>query len=193
MPVGGVRVGLEAIAAHVEPYRRVESRLLLDQDVHQLIVKRGRVFGAAEVSAGHAPVANRLSYPAHQCAHAALALGRPHGAVQVFAGDNVGRRHRPVFRRLDVLLLEDHPALRVGDGRRAQLPLDLVIGRDSRLGKEAAEGEAGKLLLVEGRGISRGRRFSRMVFRCMILSRTVSEGTLDNMFGRFVGEWGHLR
>ncbi len=94
-----------------------------------------------------APVANGLSDAGDEGAHAALALGRAERAVQIFAGDNVGRRHRPVLGDLDVFLLEDDAALRVGDLRQAQLPLELVVRRDAGRGEEALEGQAGRLLL----------------------------------------------
>ncbi len=157
MPVLRVGVGLDAIAAHVEPYRRIEGRLLLQQQVGELVVEDGRVVVAAEVSALDAPVANGLGHAGHQLAHAGLALRRVERAVQIFAGDDVGRRHRPVLGDLDVLLLEDDAALRVGDLRQAQLPLELVVGRDAGLGEEALEGQAGRALLgVAFGGGSRG-------------------------------------
>ena len=66
-------------------------------------------------------------------------------------GDDVGRGHGPVFGDFDVLLLEDHVALGVGDLSEAEIPFDFVVGGDAGLGEEAAEGEAGGLLLCGGR------------------------------------------
>ena len=148
VPVLRVGVGLDAIAADVEPHRRVERRLLLQQQVGELVVEDGRVFGGAEVAARNAPVANGLSHAGDQRADAALALGRADRAVQIFAGDNVGRGHRPVLGDLDIFLLEDDAALGVGDLREAELPLELVVGRDAGVGEEALEGEARGALLA---------------------------------------------
>ena len=143
VPVLRVGVGLDAIAADIEPYRRVECRLLLQEQVGELVVEDGRIFGGLEVAAGNTPIANGLGNTGDERAHTALALGRAQRAVQIFAGDNVGRRHRPVLRHLDIFLLEDNAALSVGDLRGAQLPLELVIGRDAGRGEEALEAEAG--------------------------------------------------
>ena len=160
VPVLRVGVGLDAIAAHVEPHRRIERRLLLQEQVGELVVEDGRVFGGAEVAAGDAPVANGLGHAGDERAHTALALGRAQRAVQIFAGDDVGRRHRPVLGDLDVFLLEDDAALRVGDLRGAQLPLQLVVRRDAGGGEEAVESEAGRLLLGRDDGGARGSRGS---------------------------------
>ena len=51
VPVLRVGVGLDAVAADVEPYRRIECRLLLQEQVRELVVEDGRVFGRAEVAA----------------------------------------------------------------------------------------------------------------------------------------------
>ena len=159
MPVLRVGVGLDAIAADVEPHRRIECRLLLQQQVSKLVMEDGRVIVAAEVSTLDAPVANGFGDAGHQLAHAGLALGRVERAVQIFAGDNVGRRHRPVLGDLDVFLLEDDAAVRVGDLRQTQLPLELVVRRDAGLGEEALEGQPGRALL--GMWAWRMRRWGR--------------------------------
>src|SRR5207245_10519196 len=58
VPVLGVRIGLDAIASHVEPDRRVECRVLADQYVGQFIVKGRTVFRSAEVALSQPPVAD---------------------------------------------------------------------------------------------------------------------------------------
>ena len=155
VPVTSVGVGLNAIAAHVEPYRRVERCLLLKEQVREFVMEDGRVFSRAEVAAGDTPIANGLSHAGDQRAHAALSLGRVERAMQIFAGHDVGRGHRPVLGHLDIFLLEDDAALRVGDLGEAELPLQLVVGRDAGFGEIALEGEAGRsfraLRLLAGR------------------------------------------
>ena len=143
VPVLGVGVGLDAVAADVEPHRRIESGHLVQQDVHEFVVEDGGVFGGAEVSAGEAPVLDGLGDANDELAHAGLALGRIHLAVEILAGHNVGGGHGPVLGDLHVFLLEDDVAGSVGDLRRALLPFDLVVGRDPGLSEESAEGKAG--------------------------------------------------
>ncbi len=71
-------------------------------------------------------------------------VGNAELAVEIFAGDDVGRGHGPVFGGLDVALFEDDFAGHVGDGGGAAFPLDLVVGRDAGLGKAAGKAEAGR-------------------------------------------------
>jgi hypothetical protein len=65
----------------------------------------------------------------------ALARGRAQLSVQIFAGDDVGGRHRPVLRNLHVLLLEQDLAFGAGDLGYTQLPLNFVIGRNAEIGR----------------------------------------------------------
>ena len=55
VPVGGVGVGLDAVAADVEPDRRVEGGVLVQQEVDELVVEDGGVFGGAEVAVRRCP------------------------------------------------------------------------------------------------------------------------------------------
>ena len=107
VPVLRVGVGLDAVAADVEPDRRVERSILADENMNEFIVKSGAVFGSAEVALGQPPVANGFGDAAHELAHAGFALGGAERAVQIFRGHDVGGGHRPVFGDFDVLLLED--------------------------------------------------------------------------------------
>ncbi len=141
VPVLGVGIWLEAVAADVEPDGRVEGGLLGDEEVDKLVVEDGCVFGRGEVAAVEAPVADGFCNAADEMADAGLALGGADLAVEVFAGDDVGRGHGPVDGDLDILLLEDGLAASVGDGGGAGLPLELVVGRDSGAGEEAREAQ----------------------------------------------------
>ena len=129
---------------------RVEGGILAQQDVREFVVEDGRVFVAAEIAVGLAPVADGFGDAGDQLAHAGFALGRADRAVQILRGHDVGGRHRPVFGDLDVFLLEDHVALGIGDLGKTEFPFDLVVGGDAGLGEEAAELQAGGLLLCWG-------------------------------------------
>ncbi len=157
MPVAGVGVGLDAIAAYVEPDGRVEGGVLADEDVDEFVVERGSVFGSFEVALRESPVADGFGDAGDECADSGLALGRADFAVQIFGGHDVGRGHGPVFGDFDVFLLEDHVALRVGDLSETEIPFDFVVGRDAEFGEQAAEGQAGGVLLA-GRVIACGER-----------------------------------
>ena len=157
MPVASVGVGLDAIASHIEPDGRVEGGVLADEDVDQLVVKSGAVFMSAEVALGHAPVADGFGDAGDELADSGFTLGSADLAMQIFAGHDVGGGHGPVFGDFDVFLLEDHVALGIGNLSQTEIPLDFVVGRDARLGEEAAEGEAGGLLLRGDSEVEGGR------------------------------------
>ena len=80
-----------------------------------------------EVAVRQTPVRDGVHHAMHQLADAALALGRAQLAVEVFAGDDVGGRLRPVDRNVDVALFENHRAFVVADGGSSGFPLDLVV------------------------------------------------------------------
>ncbi len=95
--------------------------------------------------------------------------GVPSLPCRYLLAHDVGRGHRPVFGDFDVLLLEDDAALGVGDLGEAEFPLDFVVGRDAGLGEEAAEGEAGGLLLRERPETRRRETERRSWFRLSVL------------------------
>ena len=132
VPVLGVGVGLEAVAADVEPDGRVEGDLLVEEQVGELGEEDVGVFGGGEVAVADAPVADGLGDAGDEGADAGLALGGADLAVEVLAGDDVGRGHGPVGGDFDVLLLEDELALPVLDDGVAELPGDLVEGARRR-------------------------------------------------------------
>ncbi len=111
------------------------------------VVESSAVFGSAEVALGQSPVADGFGNASHELADAGLALRGTDLSVKIFAGNDIGRGYGPVFGDLDVCLLEDDSALRVGDLRQTLFPFDFVIRRDARLSKEAADGQAGSFLL----------------------------------------------
>ena len=97
-------------ATNIEPDGRVEGRVLANQKMHEFVVECGTVFRGAEVALGESPVANGFGNATNELANPGLALWSPELAVKVFAGNDVGCRHRPVFGNLDVFLLEDDVA-----------------------------------------------------------------------------------
>ena len=118
-----------------------------------------------EVALSHSPVADGFGDAGDELANSGFALGSADLAVQVFRGHDVGGGHRPVFGDFDVLLLEDHVALGIGDLSEAEIPFDFVVGGNAGLGEEAAEGEAGGLLLgVSVQGSTRLRWIRLTVF-----------------------------
>ena len=127
VPVLGVGVGLEAIAADVEPDGRVEGNFLMDEQVDELVVEDGCVFGRGEVAVLHAPVADCFSDTGDEGADAGFALGGADLAVEIFAGDDVDGGHGPVDRGLDVFLFEDDVAFEVLDDGVAALPLHFRV------------------------------------------------------------------
>ena len=143
VPVLRVRIRLQPIAADVEPDRRVECDLLVEEKMRKLGVERLGVLRGGEVAALDAPVADRLGHAGDQGADAGFALVGAVEAVEILRGDDVRRGHRPVGRNLNILLLEDGLALEVLNDGVAELPDDLVVGGDAGLGEVAIEGEAG--------------------------------------------------
>ena len=142
MPVLRVGVGLEAVAADVEPDRRVEGGLLVHEDVLQLGEEDVGGFVGGEVAVAHAPVADAFGDAGDEGADAGFALGRADLAVQILAGDDVGRGDGPVGGDFYGLLLEDELALPVHDDGVAVLPGDFVEGVDAGLREVAVEGQA---------------------------------------------------
>ena len=114
------------LEADVEPDRRVERRVLVDEDRLQLGLEGLGLLVASRSSRPACPSADgRVDDAADHLLDAALALGRGHAAAEVLLRDDVRRGLRPELRELDVPLLERRAAL-ARDQRIAGLPLDLV-------------------------------------------------------------------
>ena len=128
--------------ADVEPDRRVEAHLLVDQEVGQLRLERGEVLVRGEVAVGLRPGRDGVDDAVDELPDAVLPLGRADVAAEVLADDDVRRELAPGGRDLDVLLLEDGLAGLAGDAGGAVLPGDLVVRVDAGAGPPALEGEA---------------------------------------------------
>ena len=129
------------LEADVEPDRRVERRVLVDEDRLELGLEGVGLLVRREVAALTAPAADRVDDAADHLLDGALALGRGHAAAEVLLRDDVRRGLRPELRELDVLLLEGR-AVAAGDVRVAQLPLDRVERIDARDGEVALRSDA---------------------------------------------------
>ena len=121
----------------VEPDRRVERQLLVDDQVGQLGLEGAQVLFRGEVVLVLRPAGDGVDYAVDQLTDAGLALGRAQVAAEVLADDDVGGELAPERRDLDVLLLEDADALLVADARGPGLPRDLVVGVDPGSGPAA--------------------------------------------------------
>src|SRR6185437_227558 len=113
--------------ADVEPYRRVEARLLREHQVSEFAAEIFEVLRTGEVAVLFAPAGDGVHDALHQLRHAGLALRRPKLAVEVLAGDDVGRGLRPIDGNFDVALFEDDGAFIVADRGGTRLPLDFVV------------------------------------------------------------------
>ena len=132
------------LEAAVEPDRAVERRLLVHEDVFQIVAERLKVFVGREVLVRARPPGDRVHDAANQLLDAALALGRANLPAEILRDDDVGGLLGPGLGNLDVALLEDDFAALVADHRRAKLPLDLVERIDAGLGEEARKRQPGR-------------------------------------------------
>ena len=134
----------------VEPDRRVEGHLLVDEQVGQLRLERLEVLVRREVVLGLGPRGDRVDDAIDELADAGLALRRVEVAAEVLADDDVGGELRPEVGDLDVLLLEDALAGLAGDAGGPVLPGDLVVGVDARRRPATLEGQALDRVLPSG-------------------------------------------
>ena len=139
------------LEAAVEPDRAVERRLLVHEDVLQIVAERLQVLVAREVLAARAPTPVIVS------------TTRPMSCLTLRSRSGVPICPRKYFETtmlvaccdqslgdLDVALLEHHLAALVADDRRTQLPLDLVERIDAGFGEEARERQPGAVAATFG-------------------------------------------
>ena len=125
----------------VEPDRRVEGCLLVEQDRGQLGLEGVGILVAREVAALATPSGDRSGHPADHLLDRGLALVASELAPEVFLGDDVRRVLRPGPGELDSALLEGR-VLGITDDRVPQLPLDLVEGVDAFTGQSPFDGDS---------------------------------------------------
>src|SRR5213078_3080315 len=92
------------LEADVEPDRRVEGDVLVDQERLQLGLEGLRLRLVGEVAALAPPGADRVDDTADHLLDALLALGRGHAAAEVLLRDDVRGGLRPELRELDAVL-----------------------------------------------------------------------------------------
>ena len=153
VPVLGVGVGLETVAAYVEPDGRVEGDLLVEEKVDELGEEGIGVLGGGEVAVADTPVADGLGDAGDEGADAGLTLVGAVEAMEILGGHDVGGGHGPVGRDLDVLLLEDGLALEVLNDGVTEFPGDLVEGGDAGLGVLASKAQTRGARMVVRRGL----------------------------------------
>ena len=152
----GRALGLFLDAA-VEPHRAVEAGLLVHQNMGELVRKGLRIVLAGEVAVRPAPGRDGVHHPADELPDRALPLGCPQGTAKILRAHHVGGHLRPGLGNLHVVLLEyDFPAF-VLDGRRADLPFELVIRIGPGLGEIPPDTNALCLVLALA-GILAARR-----------------------------------
>ena len=98
------------LEADVEPDRAVERRLLIDEQVLQVVAERLQVVVAREVLLLRRPGGNGVDDTADELFDAPLALRSADLAAEILGNDDVGRLLRPESGDFDVALLEDDRA-----------------------------------------------------------------------------------
>ena len=119
----------DALHPDVEPHRRVESGLLVDDEVLQLVAEDLLLGLVLEVAVLHPPGGDRVDHPVDRPGAATTPARGVRESPEVLLGEDVRGVHAPRGGDLDAELLEgDRPGAVVGDPRIAALPDDLVVG-----------------------------------------------------------------
>ena len=135
-----------ALHADVEPHRRVERRLLVDDEVLELVVEDLGLLVVDEVAVLDPPRRQRVGHPVGHLAQRPLALVGAEGPPEVLLRQDVGGVHAPGLGHLDAELLEGHRAVpEVRDAGVAPLPAHLVVGVHAFGGEVAADADLGSL------------------------------------------------
>ncbi len=138
----------------------VEGRLLLDEQMGELVAEDVEILTALEVALPVGPGPDGVDDAGDQSLDARFAIGRLEGAAEVLGRHDVRGRLAPGRGDLDAVLFEDRsPPLVVDDGR-SQLPGELVEGVASGFGEEPSELESSPALAV-----NRSSRFGSGVFQ----------------------------
>jgi hypothetical protein len=123
--------------ADVEPYRRVESGPLVDNEPLELGLEAVRLGPVHEVAVLFPPRSHCAGDPVHDLLQRPLALGGAERAAKVLLSEDVGRVDAPRGRHLDSELLEGNRASDpVGDPGVASFPGHGLVGvrpRDSEV------------------------------------------------------------
>jgi hypothetical protein len=122
----------EAIAArlrnaHVEPNRRIERRLLMQQQMCEFQPEIGGRFGSIEIAVLLSPLGNRIHDTRDELAHRAFPFRRSQPAMKILAGHDIGRGLPPGRGHQHILLFKNHAAVRIGNACGTQFPSQLVF------------------------------------------------------------------
>src|SRR6185436_234644 len=104
-----------------------KARLLMEQNMGQLVGKGLSVLWGGEVTVFAAPPRDCIDHPPDHLAHAVLALRRVERTAKILGNHHLGGHQRPRFGDFDVVLFEDDLALLVDNGSIAQLPVNFVV------------------------------------------------------------------
>ena len=130
----------------VEPDRRVERRLLRDQQMGQLFGEHAGIGVRGEVPVARSPPRDGVDDPADHLANGTLALGGSELSAEILLSDDVrgvlgpgrGEFHAPLLERVAAFLV-------VGDDGIPDLPRHLVEGMDPFSGEVPLEREPAAL------------------------------------------------
>ena len=123
MPACCLCLRLVLVAADVEPHRRIECSILVEEQERQLIGKDLGVL-VVEIALGNTGSGDGLYNTTHKLIDTSLALGGFKLSIEILADHDVGCGHRPALGNAHALLLENHFTFEVGDPSGALFPLD---------------------------------------------------------------------
>src|SRR5262249_12969996 len=130
------------LEAAVEPHRAVERRLLVHEDVLEVVAERLKILFARKIFLDARPAGERIDDAADQLFDAVLAFGRSNLPTKILGDDDVGRLLRPESRNLDVTLFEDDLTALVPNHCGPAIPFDFVKRIDAGFGEEPRKHEA---------------------------------------------------
>ena len=154
----GTRLRRRALHPDVEPHRRVERRLLVQQNVGQLMRKNFRILLAGKIPVVVAPSGDGAHDPVEHLAHRAFAPGGIERSAEILRGHHVGCQLRPRFGEFHVTLFEHRTPIFTGDHGVAIFPRNGVVRTHVGMGEIALHRQA-------GRGVRRRRAPGRSWIR----------------------------
>ena len=124
----------------IEPDWRIERSMLVDAQPSQFIEVDLAIF-LAEIAIPNTPIRDGSANAMNKLADGGFPLRGVLLPVKVFGYHDLGGQERPRLGHLDVLLLEDHLAVVVGDFGHPLFPFDLVERFDGRAAKDPRDAQ----------------------------------------------------